>query len=129
MHLIDVVRRSIREHALAPSGTRVVVAVSGGSDSVALAHLLRELADAGELHVAGVAHFNHQLRETADRDERFVREAAETLGCRPGTVRAYLRQRAFPFYALGRAARLIRIRRSDLDAWIEQGRVEPGDRP
>jgi tRNA(Ile)-lysidine synthase len=80
MHLIDVVRRSIREHALAPSGTRVVVAVSGGSDSVALAHLLRELAEAGELHVAGVAHFNHQLRETADRDERFVREAAEALG-------------------------------------------------
>src|ERR1700730_7873694 len=80
MHLIDVVRRSIREHALAPSGTRVVVAVSGGSDSVALAHLLRELAEAGELHVAGVAHFNHQLRETADRDERFDREAAEALG-------------------------------------------------
>jgi tRNA(Ile)-lysidine synthase len=80
MHLIDVVRRSIRQHALARPGTRVVVAVSGGSDSMALAHLLRELAGAGELHVAGMAHFNHQLRETADRDERFVREAAEALG-------------------------------------------------
>jgi tRNA(Ile)-lysidine synthase len=80
MHLIDVVRRSIRQHDLAQSGTRIVVAVSGGSDSVALAHLLRELADAGELHVAGVAHFNHQLRATADGDERFVREAAAALG-------------------------------------------------
>ena len=80
MHVIDVVRRSIRQHGLAQPGTRVVVAVSGGSDSVALAHLLREVAAAGELQVAGVAHFNHQLRETADRDERFVRDAAEALG-------------------------------------------------
>src|ERR1700682_11543 len=80
MHVIDVVRRSIRQHALAQPGTRVVVAVSGGSDSVALAHLLREVAAAGELQVAGVAHFNHQLRETADRDERFVREVADALG-------------------------------------------------
>jgi tRNA(Ile)-lysidine synthase len=80
MQVIDVVRKSVRQHALAQSGTRVVVAVSGGSDSMALAYLLREMAAAGELQVAGVAHFNHRLRETADRDERFVHDAAEALG-------------------------------------------------
>jgi len=64
---------------LAPGG-RVAVALSGGPDSVALLYLLRELAAAGHLVVAGVAHFNHQLRgAAADADEQFCRELAATL--------------------------------------------------
>jgi len=78
--LIDRIRRTIRRHDLAAPATRVVVAVSGGGDSVALAHLLRQLHDAGELSVAGVAHFNHQLREDAGRDEAFSRSLADALG-------------------------------------------------
>jgi tRNA(Ile)-lysidine synthase len=78
--LIDTVRRTIGRHTLAGAATRVVVALSGGSDSVALAYLLRELADAGELMVAGLAHFNHQLRADADRDERFCLSLADALG-------------------------------------------------
>jgi len=80
MSLLDVVRRTIREHDLAGASTRVVIAVSGGSDSMALAHLLRELAAAGELQVAGVAHFNHRLRAAADAEEQFVRDRASALG-------------------------------------------------
>jgi tRNA(Ile)-lysidine synthase len=78
--LIDKVRHTIRGHNLADMGTRVVVALSGGSDSVALAYLLQELEAAGELTVAGLAHFNHQLRVNADRDERFCVSLAETIG-------------------------------------------------
>jgi tRNA(Ile)-lysidine synthase len=77
--LIDTVLRTIRRHTLAGATTRVVVALSGGSDSVALAYLLRELAAARELTVAGLAHFNHQLRANADRDERFCVSLAEAL--------------------------------------------------
>jgi tRNA(Ile)-lysidine synthase len=58
----------------------VLAAVSGGSDSTALAHILRELAAAGELQLAGLVHFNHQLRASADRDEHFVAELAVSLG-------------------------------------------------
>jgi tRNA(Ile)-lysidine synthase len=71
MKVIDSVRHTIRQHDLAGARTRVVVALSGGADSVALLHLLRELDVAGELTVAGIAHFNHQLREGASRDEAF----------------------------------------------------------
>src|SRR2546426_8267419 len=38
--VLDVVRETIRRYDLARSNTRVVVALSGGSDSVALAHLI-----------------------------------------------------------------------------------------
>ena len=59
-----------------PRGGRVLVALSGGPDSVALLHILRTLERRGALVVAGVAHFNHQLRGAdADADEPFCREA------------------------------------------------------
>ena len=57
----------------------MVVALSGGSDSVALAHLLRELDLAGEVRLVGLAHFNHQLRPAASGDERFCAEVAGAL--------------------------------------------------
>ena len=67
---------------MAGPSTRVLVALSGGSDSVALTHLLLALAASGELSVAGAAHFNHQLRPGADADERFVAGVAAALGLR-----------------------------------------------
>jgi tRNA(Ile)-lysidine synthase len=76
MKVIDTVRRTVRHHDLAGPRTRVVVALSGGADSVALVHLLREIGAAGELVVAGLAHFNHQLRDEAARDEAFCVELA-----------------------------------------------------
>ncbi len=92
--VIDTVRRTISRHTLAGVTTRVVVALSGGSDSVALAYVLRELADAGELRVAGLAHFNHQLRADADRDERFCASLADGLGWPIFVEREEVRARA-----------------------------------
>jgi tRNA(Ile)-lysidine synthase len=82
MSLLDRVRRTIRIHDLARPETRVVVALSGGSDSVALAHIVRELDAAGALKAAGAAHFNHQLRASADRDERLCADIARAFGWR-----------------------------------------------
>src|SRR6266542_2467762 len=80
MPLLDRMRRTIERHALVAPGGRVLVALSGGPDSVALVHLLLDLQSSGDLVVAGVAHYNHRLRgEDADGDERFCRELAASL--------------------------------------------------
>ena len=57
----------------------MLVGVSGGSDSVALTRVLLTLSDNGGFDVVGLAHFNHQLRATADRDERCCRSLAQQL--------------------------------------------------
>jgi tRNA(Ile)-lysidine synthase len=78
--LVARVRRTIRRHELVPPGARVLVAVSGGSDSVALLHVLHELEQEGDVTIACVAHFNHRLRGIAsDEDEAFVRALATSL--------------------------------------------------
>jgi len=69
-----------RRHHLFDASTRVIAAVSGGSDSMALLHLLQELAADGALRIVAVAHYNHQLRASAERDEAAAAEAARTLG-------------------------------------------------
>lgn len=47
---------------------------------MALLRALLELARTSDFSVAGVAHFNHRLREAAARDEEFCRALAGTLG-------------------------------------------------
>ena len=79
MQILDRVRRTIRQHNLLQPDSRVVVAVSGGSDSVALTHVLLALEAADELKVVGLAHFNHQLRASAIRDERFCARLASSV--------------------------------------------------
>ncbi|MGE0393405.1 MAG: tRNA lysidine(34) synthetase TilS [Vicinamibacterales bacterium] len=74
------VRRTIERHDLCPPGTRVLVALSGGSDSTALLTLLHELLPAAGAAIAAVAHVHHRLRDTADRDARFCRELADRFG-------------------------------------------------
>ena len=68
-------RRRAVEGGLIVPGDRVLAAVSGGPDSVALAALLLELREEMPLEVR-LAHFNHRLRPEASRDERFVRDLA-----------------------------------------------------
>jgi tRNA(Ile)-lysidine synthase len=71
--------RTVRRHRMIPAGGRVLVALSGGADSVALALLVKELEPRGDWRLAGLAHLNHALREAADADEQFCRELAARL--------------------------------------------------
>ncbi|HTL03162.1 MAG TPA: tRNA lysidine(34) synthetase TilS [Vicinamibacterales bacterium] len=81
MHaLLTTVHRTIRQYGLIQPGTRVAVALSGGADSVALVHVLRELAENNRFHLVGVCHLNHRLRGAdSDEDEAFCRALAARL--------------------------------------------------
>lgn len=61
-------------------GKRVLCALSGGADSVAMLRLLLQAAGTEDFTVCA-AHFNHRLRgEESDRDERFAEELCRSLG-------------------------------------------------
>jgi tRNA(Ile)-lysidine synthase len=75
-----VLRRALRGPCRIPSGSKLLVAVSGGADSLALLAGLESVARefAIELHVA---HLHHGLRgPDADADRAFVRETCARLG-------------------------------------------------
>ena len=70
----------IHRHKLLVPGDRVLVAVSGGPDSVALLYLLYDLREELELRLE-VAHLQHGIRGTeAQEDARFVAGLAAKLG-------------------------------------------------
>ena len=78
--LLDDVRRFAQRHQMWRPDTRVVAAVSGGSDSVALLFLLRDLAERHELTLDAIAHLNHAIRgAAAEEDAAFCRSVAERL--------------------------------------------------
>ncbi len=74
------VRKAMSRVPLVPAGQRIIVAVSGGLDSMVLLDVLQRLALVYDWKLV-VAHYNHQLRgRSSDADERFVREAASGVG-------------------------------------------------
>ena len=108
--LEQAVARSVERESLLPAKARVSVAVSGGSDSVALLHVLLGLARAGAGYQLSVAHLNHLLRPgDAERDEAFVRRLAESLSLpylsEARDVRAIARERRLNLEAAARAVR------------------------
>lgn len=82
--LLVAVRAAIARAHLLGVGDRVLVAVSGGPDSVALLHALTLLRSEYGL-VLRVCHVHHGLRPEADRDAEFVEGLGTQLGC-PVTV-------------------------------------------
>jgi tRNA(Ile)-lysidine synthase len=107
--LVEHIERNIVERKLLRDGQKVLVAVSGGVDSMVLLHVLHRLAPKHRWKLT-VAHFNHQLRGRAsDADERFVSETAQRLGlecvCGRGDVRALQRRKKLSVEMAGRAKR------------------------
>lgn len=104
------VLRYIKEHRLV-SNQPLVVAVSGGQDSVCLLYVLAKLQKEMGLKLH-VAHLNHQLRgEESDADARYVSDLARKLNI-PATigkrnVKAYRARRRL---SLEEAAREVRYR-------------------
>ncbi len=77
--ILRTVRETIARYGMFGPEDAVLIAVSGGPDSVALVHILNTIARDYSLQLA-VAHLNHCLRGSeSDRDAEFVSALAGTL--------------------------------------------------
>lgn len=70
--ILEKVKTFMGDHNLIQAGDQVVVAVSGGPDSIALLHMFDRLRQGWNLEICA-AHMNHKLRSEADEEEEFVR--------------------------------------------------------
>ena len=75
------VAKVIEQRGLAGGDTPVLLMVSGGSDSTAMAYVAADLRARGALGPLSLLHVNHRLRGAdADADEEFTRQLAGILG-------------------------------------------------
>ncbi len=89
---------------------RILVACSGGPDSVALVRALDRLN-----YTFSIAHVNHMLRDNAKKDAQFVQELARTLG-RP----YYDRSIPIPAIALERKQNIQHVCRVERYSFLEE---------
>jgi tRNA(Ile)-lysidine synthase len=72
--MINKVLSVVKKYSMIDEGSSVVAAVSGGSDSMAMLHILDKLKDIIGFSLQAI-HVNHGIRGAeADSDERFVEE-------------------------------------------------------
>lgn len=98
--------------ALVPHGGLVIVAVSGGADSMFLLLALSELAGSlpkNEEFEIVAAHFNHCIRENAVRDEEFVKNFCEKnsidIRCGRGDVPLFAKEKGLSIETAARRLR------------------------
>ncbi len=107
--LADTISRFISEEDLLKPGDRLGLAVSGGSDSVAMLRLLLELRS--ELGIVpSVLHFNHRLRgDDSDADQEFVKQLSQQLSleffCGNENVALWAERRGLSLEAAARSLR------------------------
>lgn len=72
-----VILETIKKYNLFEANNSVIIAVSGGADSMALLHFMKEFAMKYQLRLI-VAHVNHKKRKNADLDEVLVEQVARS---------------------------------------------------
>ena len=72
--LEDKILNTIKEYNLIEPGDTVLVAVSGGPDSMCLLNSLYNLKDKLQIKEIAVSHVNHMLREEAEEETQYVKE-------------------------------------------------------
>ncbi|MDD3161268.1 MAG: tRNA lysidine(34) synthetase TilS, partial [Bacteroidales bacterium] len=117
MTIREKVANYIKEKQLMPEQGKIIVALSGGADSVALVYLLAELN-----YPLIAAHCNFHLRDAeSDRDEAFVRALTERMGVECRVISFDTKEYAATHgYSIEMAARELRY------DWFERLRQETG---
>ncbi len=103
--MVHKVEKYIKKHNLLPVGAKVLVALSGGADSVALLHTLLKLG-----HHCEAIHCNFHLRgDESNRDEEFVRQLCTKTNVTLTTVHfdtaAYAREKGLSIEMAAREQR------------------------
>lgn len=107
--LLHKVKETINKYNMIEKGDRILVAVSGGPDSVTLLHVLNMLKD--ELNISLViAHVNHMLRDKeSDGDEEYVKGLGNKFNIHVNTCRVdvdkYAREKGVSTEVAGREIR------------------------
>lgn len=106
--MIKTVDAFCRQHGLLCQGETLVIACSGGPDSLALLDVLTQLRSEYDLHLV-VCYVHHGIRQAADKEADFVKEEALRRQCRfvrqSADVPALARQRHMSLEAVGRTER------------------------
>ena len=84
--LIDSVRKTITKYNLIDKGDTIIVAVSGGPDSMTLLSILLSLKEEYNIKII-VAHINHGIRENAKIDEEYVKKF-----CKDNNIELYIKK-------------------------------------
>lgn len=78
MDIIERVLKTIENHKLLKKGDSVLVALSGGPDSVALLYLLLNIRDKYNLKLVA-AHLDHSIRAGSPKDKQFCHQLCKDL--------------------------------------------------
>ncbi|MBR5152735.1 MAG: tRNA lysidine(34) synthetase TilS [Clostridia bacterium] len=93
--VLDTLRKTIAKYQMLSPNETVLVAVSGGADSVCLLHGLKTIGKEWNLQIVA-AHLNHKIRgKEAERDAEFVRKL-----CRAWRIPCYQKTVDVPALAL-----------------------------
>lgn len=91
----DGILKTIKKYNLIEDGDRLVVAVSGGPDSITLLNCLYELKISNKFNFEMVvAHINHGLRENAKIDEEYVLNYCNKIGVKCFVLHANVKEEA-----------------------------------
>ena len=86
--MIEKVKDTIKKYNLIENGDKVIAAVSGGPDSIAMLDILIKLKNSKDFDFeVVVAHVNHMIRDDATADEQYVENY-----CKKNQVKFYVQR-------------------------------------